>query len=487
MSKIVKIFNSFKEWWSNLSRRTKIIFFVALVLVIIFSLKGDNSDDGSVIETVKRQTLSSTVSASGTVVSSTDLSLGFEQSKVVQSISVKVGDKVRKGQILATLSNGTERATLLSAKAKYNKVLEGSSNEEINLATVNLQSTTKTQDGLVEDARKKMLSADLVATSDGITSANSPIISGVYSGPEGTYSISFQTGGSDSYVTFSGIESGTTPINSYTTNPLGKYGLFIKMPTGASASGGNTWTVKIPNKSGASYATNLGAYESAKNTRDQAIAIAQAELDLKTAKARNSDVESAYADVAIAEANLEKTILRAPADGTVTLVDIKYGELATVGKTAIAIQDINNLYIEANINENNIKDIQVGQSIAVTFDAFPGEEYKAEVSSIDPASTNTNNVVNYKIKALISDKTNIRPGMTANMTILTSIVNDVLVISGRNINTNDGKSEVAVIVDEDKMKTVSKSVEVGLRGDGDMVEIKSGLNVGDKVLWIPKK
>lgn len=96
--------------------------------------RGGSKSGTTTIETVKRQNLIQTVAASGSVVSSTDLSLGFEQSKMISSIKVVVGSKVKAGDVLAALSNGTERASLASAKgallaaqARYKKVLEGSS------------------------------------------------------------------------------------------------------------------------------------------------------------------------------------------------------------------------------------------------------------------------------------------------------------------------------------------------------------------------
>lgn len=500
MEKVKNIFDSSKSWWGSLSKKMRIGFFVTLVLVIIIVLKSSSNDDGRVVETVKRQTLNRTVSASGTVVSSTDLSLSFEQSKIVQNIAVVVGDKVKRGKILASLSNGTERAALLAAKAKYNKVLEGTSNEEIEVARValanaktDLSSIIKTQNGLVEDARRKLLSSDLFARSENTTEENSPIISGLYTGEEGVYTVTTHSSGSSGgYIAFSGIESGTSYINSFTPNALGKKGLFIQMPSGVNINESKTWTINIPNTTGASYIVNLNAYQSAKNSRDQAIVSAQsridqaeAELNLKLASARQSEIDGALADVISAEANLEKTILRAPADGTITKVDIKYGELSTIGKSAVSLQDIGNLYLEANINENNIKDIEIGQSIDVTYDAFGNNLYVATVSSIDPSSTITNNVVNYKIKALISDTDKIRPGMTANMIVLTSQIENALVLPGRTIETKDGKSFVKLITDERRNKTINKEIIVGLKGDGDIVEIISGLSLGDKVLWVP--
>lgn len=512
--RILKAGSGFKTWWKRQPKRIKIPLILIVVIVAFILIKGKGSTTGTTIETVKRQTLTQSVAASGTVVSSTDLALGFEQSKVVRSISVSVGQKVTKGTVLATLSNSSERASvasakgvLLSAQARYSKVIEGSSNEEIALAKVKLENAqkdletiTKTQNGLVENARRTLNSSGLIAEAPSTQSSPAPIISGTYIGNDGQYSLILNsTGNESSYVSFSGIESGTAKASSTSPQTLGTKGLTLIFPSGSNFSGGGgSWTIKIPNISGGSYNTNLNAFIAAQNTRDQTISSAQAgvdqaqaELNLKRATARQPDVDAALADVVTAQAgldqanaNLEKTILRAPADGTITVVDVHVGELATANKQAIGLQDISNLYLEASINENNIKSVVVGQPVTVTFDAFGDDKYVATLSSIDPAATITNNVVNYKVKALLADTTNIRPGMTANMTIVTNQIEQVLVLPGRVVTTKDGYSTVSLVTGE-RNRTTETEVSVGLKGDGDIIEIKSGLKEGDKVLWIP--
>ncbi|MEK7106127.1 MAG: hypothetical protein AAB895_02100, partial [Patescibacteria group bacterium] len=118
----------------------------------------------------------------------------------------------------------------------------------------------------------------------------------------------------------------------------------------------------------------------------------------------------------------------------------------------------------------------------------PGQSFTASVSSIDPSATEDGNVINYKIKTLISDITSIRPGMTANMSIVTAEIPGVLVVPGRVVERADDGEFVALITKEKhgKYKTIRTKVTTGIKGDGDVIEIKSGLKEGDKVLWTPK-
>ncbi len=503
------------SWWKARSKRSRFFIIALLVIVVLIAFKKHNASDGSVVEVVQKGDITRTVIASGKVVSSTDLSLGFEVSDVVRSVNVSVGDHVKKGSIIATLNSGEERAVLtsakgalLSAEARYKKILEGSSNEEIALAQVNLdnaqkdlETTKKTQDTLVANAYRKLLSDDLAAEPvSTIYIANTPRISGTYTGKEGEYTISLSGG---DYVSFSGIETGTALFNTTVAQTFGSKGLSIIFPTGSTTSQGGSWKVSIPNKSGASYVANLGAYNQALDTRESALASAaalvaqrQAELNLKRATARQPDIDSALADVITAQAGvesanarLEKKILRAPADGTITKVSIKPGEIAIPQKEVIVLEDIDNLYLEANIGEGNISAVSLGQSVTVSYDAFPGQKYAASVSSIDPSATENGTTINYKIKALIGDVTNIRPGMTANMAIVTAEVPDALSVSGRTIKEDETGTYVLVVTNPEsrKKKTVRTAVTVGIKGDGDIVEIKSGLSAGQSILWTPLK
>jgi HlyD family secretion protein len=95
---------------------------------------------------------------------------------------------------------------------------------------------------------------------------------------------------------------------------------------------------------------------------------------------------AARADVAVARAALEKTMLRAPADGTVLQVNIKAGELTapSASQPLLLLANLSALRVRAEVDERDIAGIKVGQSVSVRAAAFPGREFAGRVSSIAP-------------------------------------------------------------------------------------------------------
>jgi multidrug efflux pump subunit AcrA (membrane-fusion protein) len=139
--------------------------------------------------------------------------------------------------------------------------------------------------------------------------------------------------------------------------------------------------------------------------------------------------------------------------------------------------------LEANINEADISQVQIGQPVEVTFDAFgPEQKYQASISHIDPASTVVSGVVNYKIQAEIGgDLALIRPGMTANMTIVVADKKNVLVVPTRAIIDGKQGKVVRVITDAKKKTFTETPVTLGIEGD-DGTEVMSGLSEGQSIV-----
>jgi len=477
MQKIKTILITLRTWWKR--QRTLAKFgMIAGVAVVLFVVLGKGGDTSMVIETVKRQDLVRSVAATGTVVSTTDLALSFQESNLVKSVNVSVGSRVRRGQVLATLSNASEaaavasaRGSLLAAEARYDKVVEGEDDEEIQRAEVD-----------VENARRVLYSDDLVAdpASNNFDDV-APVITGVYNGQTpGQYQLSIDR--SINEIQYSGLEFGRLAISEL-PKPLGVRGLYLEFPDDGGYTIGSQWNIKIPNTSGENYAKNLNSFKAA-----------EAALASKKATARSADIDIALADIASAKGSLasaqaefEKTVIRAPADGTVTKVDLKLGELAETFAPVITLQDVSNLYIEANINESNISNIALGQPVSITYDAFgKGTVSTSTVTSIDLGATVVDGIVNYEVKAIIPDATNIRSGMTANISIQTAFAPNVLVIPDRVIVEKDRQKTVQVLVDERRQKTESRVITTGLRGDGGLIEVVSGLSDGEKVVFVSK-
>jgi HlyD family secretion protein len=240
--------------------------------------------------------------------------------------------------------------------------------------------------------------------------------------------------------------------------------------------------------------TSLLSSRQAVNTAQASLASAKASLDLKKAPARPEDIAAAQAQVIsaqgqvhLAEANLSNTVIVAPTDGTITEIDVKLGELATAAKEAMKLLNVSELHTEAQVSEADIASVAVGQDVDMTFDALgPDRHFTGKILTVNPASTLVSGVVNYKVTGSLENApeiiSQIKPGMTANMTILVASSSDVLVTPSSSIINRDGKKYVRII-DDPKTKTYHEAeITTGLEADGGLVEVTSGLSEGEDVV-----
>lgn len=501
---------------------TKKIIYGLLVVVlglILFKILGPEDNSKNITtDFVKKGNLQETILATGQVTSSTDLNLSFAKSGTVRSLRVKVGDKVRAGTIMATLEQGNELAALTSARgsvaaaeARYKKILAGSTTEEVRLSEIALENAKKDQDRiksqqdiLVNNAYTALLNSTPEARpAFGSYDYKVPTVSGNYNkGIEGDIKISTYQSVAGYEFVVSGIVSGRGTVTTTNSQPIGDSGLLINF-SGVDLGISREWIISIPNEKAANYVTNYNSYQAALKTRESALGSAQAivdqrtaELALKKAAAPSADVELAEADILSAKgnyqaasANYENTILRAPVAGTVTKIDIKLGELAAASKPVITVQDVGNLYLEANVNEANVANIKNNASVELSFDAFGTDNlFTGRVLTVDPSSTLISGVVNYKVTASIDSSPTLRPGMTANMTILVDQKNDILMVPQRAVLTKeDGSKVVRVVINPKTKKFEEVRVTTGMEGDGGLVEVTSGLKEGDEVVVLIKK
>ncbi len=481
-------FLSRKRYWMG-------TLLIALLLVVIIRNKNNPTD--IIVEPVAQSTIQKTVVATGEVTSQTNLNLSFDQSGEVKDIRVKVGDIVKKGQILATIDQLDEQAeltqargALLVAQANYKKALR-----TLESAEGSLENVTREQEVLVRNAERTLLSDDLEAIPESADDGSSypPVISGTYnSSIEGDYVITMYASNASSGYSFrlSGLETGSGTVSTTSSVPLGTRGLYIKWPEGFE--GRSVWVVSIPNKRSSSYVTNLNAYNLALETQKTEIDNAKRSILEKQAEFSNENIESeiAYAEVISAQgkvdsaqAKLEKKILRAPAPGTITAIDISVGELAKVEEVSMVLQDVSNLYFEGVVNEENISLVKVGQTATITLDAFGDTKvFNALVKEVDLSATKNADVVNYKITATFEDVSEIKAGMTATATVLIDKKENALSVPVRAVYDDNGTSFVYVVVDDEKSEYSKRIVTTGLLADGALQEITSGISFGESVV-----
>jgi len=247
----------------------------------------------------------------------------------------------------------------------------------------------------------------------------------------------------------------------------------------------------------------IAAAQARLDSANQNLYLTQAQLNNTAAPARSQDVSLAQAQVSQAQASLagieqqiSESILTAPLDGVVTALNYEVGEQFGVGGKAMATILVNNSFnVEVDIAESNISKIKIGDSVDITFDAFPDDFIlKGKVSFIEPAQTLIQDVVYYKVKIDFVDLASVmsqvesrglslKAGMTANIVITTDKRNEVLQVPARALIEQNGQKFVRLLVNG---AIQEKPVLIGLRGDEGMVEVLSGVQSGDTVVTFVK-
>lgn len=208
------------------------------------------------------------------------------------------------------------------------------------------------------------------------------------------------------------------------------------------------------------------------------------------------NVQSASATVNEAKDNLGRTTIYAPADGTISMLNVELGErvLGTqqmAGTEILRVANLNNMEVEVDVNENDIVKVNIGDSAKVEVDAYLKKQFKGIVTSISNSASavlKADQVTNFKVKVRILKESYqdllegkpltyspFRPGMTATVDIITTRKENVL-----------GVPISAVLVKSDTAAVKKFDLEEG-NSEGEKVKVKSDkkyecvfVRVGDK-------
>ncbi len=406
--------------------------------------------------TVKRGTLSATVSATGQVTPNSQVDLKPKVNANVIGVNVKAGDRVKAGQVLFRLDatdaykqvrdakTSLEAANLSLQKLRNPKTIDVMSLQD---SIKQAEQTKKDQDTKVATAYRNLLTSGIQAIPEvAYTTETAPTISGSYSkGVEGQLKITVYQGGTTGYsFSLTGISSATGNVNTSVAQPLGDTGLYIKWN---SSNPQTNWIINIPNKESTSYLANYNTYQNALTDRDssnaesdRSIASLKQKLDDLTPTDDNLDVKSALLTVqqrenslADAQQTLSNYTLTAPFDGVMASVSVDIGSSAVMASAnssaALGTIVTDKKLAQITLNETDIVKVHLGQKASVTFDAIDGLAIEGTVVEINTLGTVTSGVVTYKVKvAFGSDDARILPNMSVSVDILTDSKDNVLYV-----------------------------------------------------------
>ena len=240
------------------------------------------------------------------------------------------------------------------------------------------------------------------------------------------------------------------------------------------------------------------------------------------------NVKSASATVNEAKDNLGRTTIYAPADGTISMLNVELGErvLGTqqmTGTEILRVANLNNMEVEVDVNENDIVKINVGDSARVQVDAFLKKHFKGIVTSISNSASSAltaDQVTNFKVKVRIvkesyqdllvgkpASYSPFRPGMTATVDIITerkekvvgvpisSIVVKTDTAAVKKFSVDDPDAQESKVQQKNTKKLECVFLKVGEKAkiriiktgiqDDTNIEVTEGLKPGDVVIVGP--
>ena len=201
------------------------------------------------------------------------------------------------------------------------------------------------------------------------------------------------------------------------------------------------------------------------------------EIELAQAK-----VLTAQAALGEAQATLKAADMAAPFDATVISVGAQVGDLVSSGTTIVNLADLSNLRVRAMVDETEISQVEIGQDVAITFDAFPGQQFSGKVLEVPLQGQLTQNVLMYEVPVSLEGTADVslKSGMTANLSITVGRGQNVLLVPATAVQRGDQGNFVR-LQDAGSSEPVYAKVDLGL-SDGIYVEVKRGLNEGDRIV-----
>ena len=477
---------------------------------------------------VKNGALVEEVKSIGAVKPAKSVDLSFEKSGRIVYVGADVGDEVIAGKVLASLDSADILAQINQAKAnveaqnaKLNELLHGARPEQIKIQETAIAGASSAFDqatkAIVTQIKNSYVSADSVIHGNTDNLFNNP------KSVNPTLAISISDSSlknslesarlaleddfnswNQSFAYLNGPDfSSSSDLSKYiletennlanVSDFLGRLAIAINSAVSDSRfsqSVIDTYKTSIAGSRSliGSSETAIVSAESVYKGAESALTLAKNQLSLMEAGGVSDDVkiqqalvDQANAGVQNLAAQLAKTAIRAPFAGKVTKQDVKVGQISTPNIPVVSIISNTNFQIETYVPEIDLAKIKINDSASVTLDAYGNSVlFNASVIKIDPAETVLNGVASYKITLQFSQNDEkIKSGMTANVDIHSANETSAIVIPKQSVIT-EGNENYVLLSAKNGVRVLQKIV-VGKEGSNGMVEVLSGLKVGDKI------
>lgn len=416
------LFKNKKFWWIAAG-------VVGIAALLIASLTGNaNASDSAEADTARvvSLTLTETVDTTGSLAAEPFASLNWKTGGTVAVVNVQPGDFVKAGDILLTLDPTSTSASIVSAQADLITAQE-------NLDDLLNSGTDLAQAAIdLKDAKEDYEKAD-------------------------EYLIYLQT-------------NERVPQTKYLAR-LVRQGNGWKYEYDTETFRGpapEDWIIEAEND----LALKKAQYEDA-----------QREYERLLAGDASNDVIAAQAKVDAAQATVNSMSVIAPFDGQILSVEQIAGDVVATGELSVNIANLDNLYVDAQVDESEVARVRVGDQVSAESDALPGIPFTGVVESIDPVGEVASGIVKYDVRIDLDapeGESFLPLGSTMNLVIQVGGETSALAVPITAIQ-NDNQGEYVWVVRGDE--TVRVDVVGGVIV-GEMVTVTGDLDEGDVVTTV---
>lgn len=418
--------NAIQNFWKNKTLRN--VSIIILVVIILLTLprvfapaNASESTTNAPAEVISIE-LTETIEASGSLQAQPFASLTWKTNGVVESVNVEVGDFVKKGDILLTLQPDSTSASIISAQA------------DLITAQENLEDVLASGTGLAQAA------IDLKEAQEDYDKAVN-------------YLKYLQT---DQKV----------PQTLYTAKLVQTR---------------NGWEYKYESKNFKGPAPKEWIIDAENDLalKKGLLDDAQREYDRLLAGEESNEVLAARAKVDAAQTTINSLYIIAPFDGQVLSVDNRVGDSVSANELSVNMANLNQLYVETQVDESDIANVKLGDQAEVTLDAVNGVIFTGQVTSINPVGEVVSGLVKYSVRVdldKVDEEVFLPLGATANVTIQITDATATLAVPITTIH-NDSQGEYVLVIQNDG---TTKRVEIvsGAIVD-DYVAVSGDLKLGD--------
>ena len=486
---------------------------------------------------VERRNITASITGSGTLEAANSYSVTTLLEGTILTAEFEEGDQVEEGTVLYTIDSSNASSSLEKAEISLNQSQRSYNNKLKNQEDLNV---TATASGRVI-ALDVEVGDDVSAGQTVATIRNSDVMSLTVPFPADD-AAGFSLGQTASVTldsTFETLNGTVSKISAVDTVLSGnrivrEVTIDVSNPGGISTSQSASAEIAgVGSSSGGTFAYADEAAVTAKISgevaslrvsegdwvdKDQLLLVLSSDTLADEIQSASESLRSAQLALESQYDKLADYTITSPISGTIIDKNYKAGETSESNQVLCSIYDLSYLTMTLSVDELDIADIAVGQTVSITADAVDDQTYKGVVTKVSVAGTSSSGVTTYPVTIRIDETDGLLPGMSVDATIELSSAENVLAIPTAALNrgntvlvTADSPSAVNAVTQapEDmdssaapegggaaptevpeengaagQQQYVSVPVTVGI-SDDNYIEITSGLQEGDVVAYIP--